>query len=90
VSDDGCLGDGDDNVSIGSAVPSHWLVAVWLATSPAWAFSQENLRGGADTSAFTDPDNQVKILLFSPFKFFVVHRSAKLLKCVGQAERIVS
>ena len=35
-------------------------LAVWLATSPAWAFTQENLRGGGDNSAFTDPDNPVK------------------------------
>jgi hypothetical protein len=31
-----------------------------LATSPACACSQENLQGGGDNSAFTDPDNQVK------------------------------
>ena len=35
-------------------------LAAWLASSPACAFSQENLRGGADNSAFTDPHNQVK------------------------------
>jgi hypothetical protein len=35
-------------------------LAIWLATSPAWAFSQENLRGGADNSAFSDQDNQAK------------------------------
>jgi hypothetical protein len=35
-------------------------VSIWLATSPVWAFSQEDLRGGADNSAFTNPDNQVK------------------------------
>jgi hypothetical protein len=35
-------------------------LAGWLASSPAWAFSQENLRGGADSSSFSDPDDQVK------------------------------
>jgi hypothetical protein len=35
-------------------------LAIWLATSLACAFSQENLRGGGANSAFTDPDNQVK------------------------------
>ena len=35
-------------------------LAAWGAGSPAWAFSQENLRGGADSSAFSDPDDQVK------------------------------
>jgi hypothetical protein len=34
--------------------------AVCFATSPACAFSQENIRGGADHLAFTDPDNQAK------------------------------
>ena len=37
------------------------LAASWGAGSPAWAFSQENLkRGGADSSAFSDPGDQVK------------------------------
>jgi hypothetical protein len=31
-----------------------------LPANHACAFSQENLRGGADNSAFTDPDNQVR------------------------------
>jgi hypothetical protein len=35
-------------------------VAAWLPANHACAFSQENLRGGADNSAFTDPDNQVR------------------------------
>ena len=35
-------------------------LAARLASSPACAFSQENLRGGADNSEFTDPYNQVK------------------------------
>ena len=35
-------------------------LAIWLATSPACAFSQENIRGGGDNSAFADPDNQAK------------------------------
>jgi hypothetical protein len=35
-------------------------LAGWLASSPAWAFSQENLRGGADSSSFSEPDDQVK------------------------------
>jgi hypothetical protein len=33
-------------------------LAAWGAPSPAWAFSQENLRGGADSSAFSDPGDQ--------------------------------
>ena len=35
-------------------------LAVWSARFPAWAFSQENLKGGLDSSAFSDADDQVK------------------------------
>jgi hypothetical protein len=35
-------------------------LAVWLASNPAWAFSQEKLIGGLNSPAFSDADDQVK------------------------------